>query len=70
MAYAFAGSMKIDLYKDSLGQDKDGNDVYLKDIWPTNEEICREVDQCFLTPEMFTERYADVFKGPRGMAGH
>jgi aconitate hydratase len=62
VAYALAGSMKIDVYKDSLGKDKDGNDVYLKDIWPSNDEIQREVDNA-LTPDMFKKRYADVFKG-------
>jgi aconitate hydratase len=63
VAYALAGSMLIDVYKDSLGKDADGNDVYLKDIWPSNDEIRREVEKA-LTPEMFTTRYADVFKGP------
>ena len=62
VAYALAGSLTIDLYKDPLGQDKDGNDVYMKDIWPTNEEIAKTVGSC-LTPEMFRERYSDVFKG-------
>ncbi len=64
VAYALAGSMKIDVYKDSLGKDKDGNDVYLKDIWPSNEEIRKEVENA-LTPDMFKTRYADVFKGPK-----
>jgi aconitate hydratase len=63
VAYAIAGSMMVDLYNDPLGQDKDGNDVYLKDIWPSNQEIADAVRDC-LTPEMFQERYADVFKGP------
>ena len=64
VAYALAGSMRVDLYNDPLGQDKDGNDVYLKDIWPTNQEIADMVAEC-LTSEMFTQRYADVFKGPK-----
>ncbi|PCI99255.1 MAG: aconitate hydratase AcnA [Alphaproteobacteria bacterium] len=64
VAYALAGTMRVDLYNDPLGQDKDGNDVYMKDIWPTNKEIADTVAQC-LTPEMFTERYSDVFKGPK-----
>ena len=63
VAYALAGSMRVDLYNEPLGQDKDGNDVYMKDIWPTNKEIAEMVGTC-LTPEMFSERYADVFKGP------
>jgi len=62
VAYALAGSMKIDLYKDAIGQDREGNDVFLKDIWPSNEEIRQTVEKC-LTPAMFKERYADVFKG-------
>ncbi|NCT40956.1 MAG: aconitate hydratase AcnA [Alphaproteobacteria bacterium] len=62
VAYAIAGSMKVDLYKDPLGQDKDGNDVFMKDIWPTNKEV-QEFIQSSLTPEMFSSRYADVFKG-------
>ena len=63
VAYALAGSMRIDLYNQPLGQDKDGNDVFMKDIWPTNKEIEDTVRDC-LTSEMFTSRYADVFKGP------
>jgi aconitate hydratase len=62
VAYALAGSMLIDVYKDSLGKDKDGNDVYLKDIWPSNDEIRREVENA-LTPQMFKTRYANVFDG-------
>lgn len=64
VAYALAGSMRVDLYNEPLGQDKDGNDVFMKDIWPTNKEIKDMVAQC-LTPEMFKQRYADVFKGPK-----
>ena len=63
VAYALAGSMHIDLYNDPLGQDRDGNDVYMRDIWPTNKEIADTVAYC-LTPEMFKQRYSDVFKGP------
>lgn len=62
VAYAIAGSMRIDMFKDPIAQDKDGNDVYMKDIWPSNKEIAETVAQC-LTPEMFKTRYADVFKG-------
>lgn len=63
VAYALAGSMRVDLFNEPLGQDKDGNDVFMKDIWPTNQEIQDMVQDC-LTSEMFTKRYADVFKGP------
>ena len=62
VAYALAGSMKINLTKDPIGQDKDGKDVFLKDIWPSSKEIAEIVGQC-VTREMFQERYADVFKG-------
>ena len=62
VAYAIAGSMNINLTTDPLGQDKDGNDVFLKDIWPSNHEIA-EVVRAHVTPEMFASRYADVFKG-------
>ena len=64
VAYALAGSLNVDLYNDPLGQDKDGNDVYMKDIWPSNAEIRKTVEEC-LTPAMFTERYGDVFKGTK-----
>lgn len=45
VAYAIAGDLNIDLTKDAIGQDKDGNDVYLKDIWPTTKEIADLVEQ-------------------------
>ncbi len=63
VAYALAGNLHIDLYKDPIGTGSDGQPVYLKDIWPTNEEIRATVEQC-LTSEMFKARYANVFKGP------
>lgn len=62
VAYALAGSMMIDLSKDSLGTGNDGNPVYLKDIWPTSHEI-RDTLKKALTPQMFTKRYANVFDG-------
>ncbi len=63
VAYAIAGSMKINITTEPLGQDQDGHDVYLKDIWPTNKEIADTLATC-LTPEMFKTRYANVFEGP------
>jgi aconitate hydratase len=63
VAYALAGNMHIDLYKDPIGKGANGQDVYLKDIWPSNKEIADTIEQC-LTSEMFKSRYADVFKGP------
>ncbi|MDF1719310.1 MAG: aconitate hydratase AcnA [Minwuia sp.] len=62
VAYAIAGSMKVDLMKDPLGQDSDGNDVFLKDIWPSNAEVVETVRTCVL-PEMFEDRYGNVFAG-------
>ena len=62
VAYAIAGTMDIDLQNDSLGKDKDGNDVYLKDIWPTQHEI-QEVVHANVTREQFTTSYQDVFAG-------
>ncbi len=64
VAYALAGSMRVDLYKDALGKDKNGKDVFLKDIWPSNKEIADMVKSC-LTSDMFKSRYADVFNGPK-----
>ena len=63
VAYAIAGSMNKDLYKDPLGKDKDGNDVFLKDIWPTNQEI-EDTLQKSLNAEMFIKRYSNVSEGP------
>ena len=62
VAYALAGTLNIDLTKDPLGLDKKGNPVYLKDIWPTNQEIA-DVARKSVTRAMFRERYGDVFKG-------
>ena len=62
VAYAIAGSLNVDLAKDALGTDSDGQPVYLKDIWPTSAEIA-ELIRTSVTPEMFAKRYADVFKG-------
>lgn len=63
VAYALAGTVDIELSTDSLGKDKDGNDVFLKDIWPSQEEI-NEVMGNSLGRDQFVEQYADVFKGP------
>ncbi|EKV30410.1 Aconitate hydratase [Caenispirillum salinarum AK4] len=64
VAYALAGSVKVDLYNDAIGQDKDGNDVFLKDIWPTNHEIAELIEQN-VNSEMFKNRYGNVFAGPQ-----
>ena len=62
VAYALAGSMDVDLFTEPLGQDTDGNDVFMKDIWPTPSEI-EEVIAGAISSEMFDESYADVFAG-------
>ncbi len=63
VAYAIAGPMEFDLYKDALGKDKKGNEIFLKDIWPSNKEIEQTLKQS-LNPEMFVERYSNVSEGP------
>jgi aconitate hydratase len=68
VAYALAGSMNIDIAKDALGQDTDGNDVFLKDIWPTNQEITETV-RASVTREMYEIQYADVFAGDAAWKG-
>ncbi|MFK7901366.1 MAG: aconitate hydratase AcnA [Nitratireductor sp.] len=65
VAYAIAGSMNINITTEPLGQDQDGNDVFLKDIWPSNEEIAGLI-RTSVTQEMFDKRYGDVFKGDKG----
>jgi aconitate hydratase len=62
VAYAIAGTMDIDITTEALGQDQNGNDVFLKDIWPTNAEINVLVEKT-VTREAFMKKYADVFKG-------
>ena len=62
VAYAIAGTVDIDLTSEPLGKDADGNDVYLRDIWPSNKEIGDTI-AATIGPEMFKQNYADVFKG-------
>ena len=62
VAYALAGSMDVDLFDDPLGQDSDGNDVYMKDIWPSAEEIEDVIAQA-INSDMFDSNYQDVFAG-------
>ncbi|MDS1136905.1 aconitate hydratase AcnA [Nitratireductor indicus] len=62
VAYALAGTVTKDLTKEPIGQDKDGNDVFLKDIWPSNQEI-QEFIQKNVTRDLFEKKYAEVFKG-------
>ncbi|MGV2969960.1 aconitate hydratase AcnA [Mycolicibacterium parafortuitum] len=62
IAYALAGTMDFDFEADPLGQDSDGNDVFLKDIWPSPKDISDTIASA-INQEMFTKNYADVFKG-------
>jgi aconitate hydratase len=62
VAYALAGDVNIDLTRQPVGRGEDGRDVYLKDIWPSNEEIA-ELVEATVTREAFRSKYADVFKG-------
>ncbi|HET7691261.1 MAG TPA: aconitate hydratase, partial [Nocardioidaceae bacterium] len=62
VAYALAGSMDVDLFNDPLGQDPDGNDVFLRDIWPSPVEVEETIAQA-ITTDMFTSSYSDVFAG-------
>jgi aconitate hydratase len=62
IAYSLAGTMDFDFDKDSLGKDETGKDVYLRDIWPTPEEVQKTIDES-ITSEMFTNQYSSVFEG-------
>ncbi|MBB6452809.1 aconitate hydratase [Salirhabdus euzebyi] len=60
VAYALAGTVDIDLYNEPLGQDKDGNDVFFNDIWPSSEEVKEQIFKV-VTPEIFRKEYENVF---------
>ncbi|MGI9535075.1 MAG: aconitate hydratase AcnA [Thermodesulfobacteriota bacterium] len=62
VSYALAGTVDKDLTKEPLGSDKEGNDVYLNDLWPTQDEI-QEILSSVITPDMFRTQYATVFDG-------
>ena len=64
IAYALAGSMNVDLYKEALGKDKDGKLVFLKDIWPSNKEI-QDLILTSINADMFNKRYSNIFEGPK-----
>jgi aconitate hydratase len=64
VAYALAGHMEFDMYNDTFGKDKDGKDIYLKDIWPSNKEI-EDTLKVSLNAEMFVKRYSNVSEGPK-----
>ncbi len=62
VAYAIAGSMDVDLYNEPLGTDDHGNDVYLKDIWPSSAEVAEVIEDA-VQSDMFHKSYAEVFDG-------
>tara|TARA_R110002072_G_scaffold534_7_gene4210 strand:+ start:105296 stop:107962 length:2667 start_codon:yes stop_codon:yes gene_type:complete len=62
VAYAIAGSLNVDLTTEPLGQDKDGKDVFLKDLWPSNEEVQGLVNK-HISGAMYKKRYSNVFEG-------
>jgi aconitate hydratase len=62
VAYALAGTVDIDLMDDPIGKDRDGNPVYLKDIWPSQEEISQAVEEA-ITPDLFHKQYGNVYTG-------
>ncbi len=62
VAYALAGRMDIDLYNEPLGISEEGNEVFLKDIWPTNKEIQACIKK-YIDPDIFTENYANLYEG-------
>jgi len=62
VAYALAGTVDIDLLNEPLGKDEQGEPVFLRDIWPTNEEIRKTIEKN-ISPKMFQKRYSDVFTG-------
>ena len=64
VAYAIAGSMQVDLYKDPLGKDQNGKNIFLKDIWPTNKEI-EDLILKSIDAKMFKERYSNISKGSK-----
>jgi len=68
VAYALAGSLEVNLTTEPLGTSRDGKPVYLKDLWPTNKEIA-ELVRAHVTPDMFRQRYSDVFKGDEHWQG-
>ncbi|GAB4014267.1 MAG: aconitate hydratase AcnA [Bdellovibrio sp.] len=62
VVYAIAGTMNIDLNHEPIGKDKNGKDVFMKDIWPSNEEVTSVVNK-HITGEMYKKRYSNVFEG-------
>jgi aconitate hydratase len=68
VAYALAGTMDIDLASEAIGQDEDGNDVYLRDVWPTEKEIAETIGEA-VRADMFRRSYGEVFSGDERWQG-
>ncbi|MEJ7751047.1 MAG: hypothetical protein WKF32_06330, partial [Thermoleophilaceae bacterium] len=68
VAYALAGRMDLDLLNDPLGQDSDGEDVYLRDLWPTQEQVNSEIESA-VESDMFRSSYGEVFEGDENWNG-
>ncbi|WP_128290665.1 aconitate hydratase AcnA [Afifella aestuarii] len=68
VAYALAGSLRLNVTEEPLGEDREGNPVYLKDIWPSSQEVAEIVRQV-ISEEMFRTRYGDVFRGDKRWQG-
>jgi aconitate hydratase len=62
VAYALAGTVDIDLAEEPIGEDREGNPVYLRELWPTSQEIRRAIEEA-VEPQMFRDKYANVFSG-------
>ena len=62
VAYAIAGNINVNLTTESLGKSKSGKEIFLKDLWPSNQEVNQTLNEC-LTPKMFKERYKEIYKG-------
>lgn len=65
VAYAIAGSVRIDLTKEPLGHTPDGTPVFLSDLWPSNQEI-KDIERLYVTPERFRTQYKDISEGDEG----
>ncbi|MBA2767053.1 MAG: aconitate hydratase, partial [Solirubrobacterales bacterium] len=62
VAYALAGTLDVDMLTEPLGQDREGNDVYLRDLWPSGQEVARTIEEAVLS-DMFRSSYSEVFAG-------
>ena len=63
VAYSLAGTVNVDMTKDPISKSASGDDIYLKDIWPSNKEI-QEIVEKHVSPKMFSEQYSNALEGP------